>query len=112
MLDSRRRPPLDSSQQVHSGTSGGAVLDADTGQLLGLVTSNARFGSRTFPQINFSIPMDRLQHLFKPPEDRQRAGARGLLSLKPSLDSGSLLAAIEDVHDPEECRWAVTDGRG
>ena len=71
-------------------------MDADTGQLLGLVTSNAKFGSRTFPRINFSIPIDQLRQLFQPPT------TSGL-----SLDSKSLIAAIEDAHDSEECRWAL-----
>ena len=48
---------LISTAAVHGGASGGALLCPVTGQLLGLVTSNARHvrGS-TLPRLNFCIP--------------------------------------------------------
>lgn len=46
---------------VHSGASGGAVLDAQ-GHLVGLVTSNARHASgTTLPNLNFCIALDELR---------------------------------------------------
>eukprot|EP00887_Chlorella_sp_A99_P003605 scaffold7.g3605.t1 len=43
---------------VHSGASGGAVLDPATGQLLGLVTSNSRHAASggVLPHLNYAIP--------------------------------------------------------
>ncbi|GAB4814878.1 hypothetical protein N2152v2_001924 [Parachlorella kessleri] len=47
---------------VHSGASGGAVLDPRSGRLLGLVTSNAKQSSgMVYPHLNFSIPTSLLR---------------------------------------------------
>jgi len=65
---------------VHSGCSGGAVVDAD-GRLVGLVTGNAqRANGVTIPQLNFSLPVEVLQPLLEFASrykcgDHQRAGA-------------------------------------
>ncbi|KAL4425274.1 hypothetical protein ABPG75_009290 [Micractinium tetrahymenae] len=78
---------------VHSGASGGAVLDAVTGELLGLVTSNAKHSSRRssasdslgglpqgrhtiLPHINFSIPAAQLQPVLAAGGMRDAAAAR------------------------------------
>ncbi|XP_033642735.1 peroxisomal leader peptide-processing protease-like [Asterias rubens] len=49
---------LQSTCAVHSGTSGGPLFCGRTGQLLGIVTSNARDmdSGASFPHINFIIP--------------------------------------------------------
>ena len=66
---------LATTAAVHSGASGGAVVDAATGRLLGLVTSNAKHSSNrgsasgargggaavtVLPHLNFSIPAAQL----------------------------------------------------
>ena len=69
---------LQSSANVHRGNSGGMILNAH-GQLLGIVTSNAKqritvgdgdgdgdgdgFAAAIIPTLNFSIPIQRLQPL-------------------------------------------------
>lgn len=75
---SRAPAMLLTTAAVHSGASGGAVLDAASGALLGLVTSNAKHSSRAssasdwlggavhgqhtiLPHINFSIPAAQLR---------------------------------------------------
>ncbi|XP_038045733.1 peroxisomal leader peptide-processing protease-like [Patiria miniata] len=49
---------LQSTCAVHAGASGGAIFCNGTGQLLGIVTSNARDmdTGASFPHINFSVP--------------------------------------------------------
>ncbi|XP_022094911.1 peroxisomal leader peptide-processing protease-like [Acanthaster planci] len=49
---------LQSTCAVHAGASGGALFCHRTGQLLGIVTSNARDmdSGASFPHVNFSIP--------------------------------------------------------
>ncbi len=70
--ESSKPTMLITTAAVHSGSSGGAVVDAATGRLLGLVTSNARHqrieadaaGSRrpvTLPRLNFSIASEELR---------------------------------------------------
>lgn len=56
---------LQSTAAVHCGTSGGAVVSTETGELLGMVTSHVKVAnmSCTFPHVNFSIPADLLHKL-------------------------------------------------
>lgn len=52
---------IQSSVAVHQGNSGGALISADDGRLLGLVTSNARhISGRIIPTLNFSLPVTML----------------------------------------------------
>jgi hypothetical protein len=52
---------LVTSACVHRGASGAAVVDAASGELLGLVTSNARHaGGVTLPHLNFAIAREAL----------------------------------------------------
>lgn len=51
---------------VHSGASGAAVVDQDSGELLGMVTSNARHGAgATLPRLNFCIAGEELRALMR-----------------------------------------------
>ncbi|MBN3284229.1 TYSD1 protease, partial [Polyodon spathula] len=56
---------LQTTCAVHAGASGGAVLRAETGELLGIVCSNTRDTAAgvTYPHLNFSIPVTVLQPL-------------------------------------------------
>ncbi|RXM33800.1 Peroxisomal leader peptide-processing protease [Acipenser ruthenus] len=56
---------LQTTCAVHAGASGGAVLRAGTGELLGIVCSNTRDTAAgvTYPHLNFSIPVTVLQPL-------------------------------------------------
>ncbi len=66
---------------VHSGASGAAVLDSADGRLVGLVTSNARFGDpkpssggagggATLPRFNFAISGEELREVVEFCRDR------------------------------------------
>ncbi|CAH9114191.1 unnamed protein product [Cuscuta epithymum] len=60
---------LETTAAVHSGSSGGAVVNSD-GLMIGLVTSNSRHGGGTIiPCLNFSIPCAALKPIFKFSED-------------------------------------------
>ncbi|XP_067876545.1 peroxisomal leader peptide-processing protease-like [Heterodontus francisci] len=50
---------------VHAGASGGPVIRTSNGELLGIVSSNARNNSAgaTYPHLNFSLPITVLQPL-------------------------------------------------
>lgn len=62
---------LETTAAVHPGASGGAVINSD-GQMIGLVTSNARHGGGTvIPHLNFSIPSAALAPIFKFAKDMQ-----------------------------------------
>lgn len=64
---------LVTSASVRSGCSGGPLLDAASGQLLGMVTSNARHAvGVTYPRLNFAIPVS----LLRPTIDALRADGR------------------------------------
>ncbi|XP_077468825.1 peroxisomal leader peptide-processing protease [Stigmatopora argus] len=54
---------LQTTCAVQAGTSGGAVLRASTGELLGMVSSNAKDQSTeaTYPHLNFCVPMSILR---------------------------------------------------
>ncbi|XP_041921983.1 peroxisomal leader peptide-processing protease [Alosa sapidissima] len=58
---------LQTTCAVQAGASGGAVVRADTGELLGLVSSNTRdfTAEVTYPHLNFSIPVTVLEPLLK-----------------------------------------------
>ncbi|PSC76730.1 glyoxysomal processing glyoxysomal [Micractinium conductrix] len=87
---------------VHSGASGGAVVDADTGGWLGLVTSNAKHSgakhatqqrATVLPHLNFSIPADQLlpvvaaaQAAAAAPPGEQPAAAAAALAVWQALD--------------------------
>lgn len=56
---------LQTTAAVHPGASGGAIINSK-GQMVGLVTSNARHGGGTIiPYLNFSIPCAALEPVFK-----------------------------------------------
>nr|XP_006812293.1 PREDICTED: peroxisomal leader peptide-processing protease-like [Saccoglossus kowalevskii] len=57
---------LQSTCAVHSGASGGPLLSAKTGELIGIVASNSKdtVSGASFPHINFSIPMAMVQETF------------------------------------------------
>ncbi|XP_033108892.1 peroxisomal leader peptide-processing protease-like isoform X2 [Anneissia japonica] len=50
---------VQSTCAVHSGASGGALLCAETGHLIGIIASNSRDidTNASFPHVNFSIPV-------------------------------------------------------
>ncbi|XP_066535515.1 peroxisomal leader peptide-processing protease [Hoplias malabaricus] len=58
---------LQTTCAVQCGASGGAVVRASTGELLGIVSSNTRdFAANvTYPHLNFSIPMSVLEPVLK-----------------------------------------------
>ncbi|XP_048865201.1 peroxisomal leader peptide-processing protease [Brienomyrus brachyistius] len=58
---------LQTTCAVQAGASGGALVQADTGELLGLVCSNTRdfAADVTYPHLNFSIPMSVLAPLLQ-----------------------------------------------
>nr|XP_054756860.1 peroxisomal leader peptide-processing protease-like isoform X3 [Lytechinus pictus] len=55
---------IQSSCAVHAGASGGALLCAKTGNLVGIIASNSRDSESgaSFPHVNFSIPVDCFRH--------------------------------------------------
>ncbi|CAN1259663.1 Glyoxysomal processing protease, glyoxysomal [Linum perenne] len=56
---------LETTAAVHPGGSGGAIVNSE-GQMIALVTSNARHGGRTvIPHLNFSIPCAVLDPIFE-----------------------------------------------
>jgi S1-C subfamily serine protease len=78
---------LVSTAPVVAGSSGGAVLDAASGELLGIITSNARLSGRRpalVPCLSFSVPAD------------------------PWLSS---VFALADILAPEKDRWRSVDAR-
>ncbi|KAK6293778.1 hypothetical protein J4Q44_G00361040 [Coregonus suidteri] len=58
---------LQTTAAVQAGASGGAVVRAGSGELLGLVSSNTRdFTAKvTYPHLNFSVPMTVLEPLLR-----------------------------------------------
>lgn len=58
---------LQTTAAVQAGASGGAVVRAGSGELLGLVSSNTRdFSAKvTYPHLNFSVPMTVLEPLLR-----------------------------------------------
>ncbi|XP_043912553.1 peroxisomal leader peptide-processing protease [Protopterus annectens] len=54
---------LQTTCAVHSGSSGGALISACSGELLGIVSSNTKDNTvgATYPHLNFSIPVTVLQ---------------------------------------------------
>ncbi|XP_056326725.1 peroxisomal leader peptide-processing protease [Danio aesculapii] len=58
---------LQTTCAVQSGASGGAVIRSDTGELLGIVSSNTRdYAAKvTYPHLNFSIPVTLLEPLLR-----------------------------------------------
>ncbi|XP_077352434.1 peroxisomal leader peptide-processing protease [Festucalex cinctus] len=63
-IGQRRRPiMLQTTCAVQAGASGGAVIRASTGELLGIVSSNTRDLSSqvTYPHLNFCVPVSVLQ---------------------------------------------------
>ncbi|KAM6956277.1 peroxisomal leader peptide-processing protease [Aplochiton taeniatus] len=58
---------LQTTCAVQAGSSGGAVVSAHSGELLGLVSSNTRdFAAKvTYPHLNFSVPMSVIQPLLE-----------------------------------------------
>lgn len=69
-----------STAAVHSGASGGALVDS-AGRLVGLVTSNARHvKGRTLPHLNFCISAAELRPVWDwAQQQQQREGGQVLL---------------------------------
>lgn len=67
---------LQTTCAVQAGSSGGAVISAHSGELLGLVSSNTRdFAAKvTYPHLNFSVPMSVIQPLLKRFNQTRNAG--------------------------------------
>jgi hypothetical protein len=78
---------LISTAAVHGGASGGALLCPTTGQLLGLVTSNARHvrGS-TLPRLNFCIPAAQLAPVWTWAQQHEEPGKSPARSPTVSLE--------------------------
>lgn len=67
---------LQSSAAVHRGCSGGALVAAETGELLGMVTTNAKQqDGAVLPHINFILPVSLLSPLFSFLETASEPGA-------------------------------------
>jgi S1-C subfamily serine protease len=99
---------------VHSGASGGAVLDAATGQLLGLVTSNAKHtpsngqggiggagaagsAATVLPHLNFSIPAAQLASIVAAAQaaaEGSRAGGLAAQAMGPAAAENAAAAAL------------------
>jgi S1-C subfamily serine protease len=85
---------LVTSAAVHAGASGGAVLDAASGALLGLVTSNAKrqppgAGAAVafYPHLNFSVPAAQLRPVV---EAALRGGAADWADVEAAHSSASM----------------------
>lgn len=79
-LDVQAPAMLETTAAVHAGGSGGAIVDLN-GNMVALVTSNARHGGETvIPHLNFSIPCAAMEPIFKFSKDVQS------LSLLDDLD--------------------------
>ncbi len=77
---------LETSASVHSGNSGGLLVDKD-GRFLGVVTCNIRHTDHTshgniIPKLNFSIPVSELMPFFQFVKHRDK----GVLSAFDFLD--------------------------
>ncbi|CAE8590065.1 unnamed protein product [Polarella glacialis] len=71
-----RAAVLQSSAAVHRGCSGGALVDACTGELLGMVTTNVKHqDGSVMPHVNFSLPAGLMAPLRSFLEDPFRQGA-------------------------------------
>eukprot|EP00931_Biecheleriopsis_adriatica_P023699 TRINITY_DN14906_c0_g1_i1.p1 TRINITY_DN14906_c0_g1~~TRINITY_DN14906_c0_g1_i1.p1 ORF type:complete len:596 (-),score=88.06 TRINITY_DN14906_c0_g1_i1:12-1799(-) len=71
-----RAAVLQSSAAVHRGCSGGALVDASTGKLLGMVTTNVKQqDGSVMPHVNFSLPISLVAPLQAFLEDPLRQGA-------------------------------------
>ncbi len=101
---------------VHAGASGGAVVNA-AGQLVGLVTSNARHTSGgTLPRLNFCVHVDELRPLWTwaaawapPPAGapaRNFASAGGRTRMGASATE---LAALDRREEAAAALWALRD---
>eukprot|EP00775_Hariotina_reticulata_P010447 gene10447-biopygen9974 len=128
----RQKPSMViSTAAVHAGASGGALVN-DAGELIGLVTSNARHArGTTLPHLNFCISAEELapvwtwaqqQHSFWQQQQQQPAGTisssrtltAGLSSQQQQVTAGIVgEAALQqlrqlDSHDPSgKLLWAL-----
>lgn len=103
---------LQSSAAVHRGCSGGALVDACSGEFLGMVTTNVKQqDGGVMPHVNFSLPASHMAPLHRFLEEPSKQGAieiladewlsyaatakeQGLWRLEPeSLDLPSRMAA-------------------
>jgi S1-C subfamily serine protease len=95
------------SAAVHAGASGGAVIGR-RGQLLGLVTSNARAAgsAHPLPQLNFSVAAPALRRLCAAARDAPPGAA-----LRPGLPGApaELLAACAALDEPDEALTVCSD---
>jgi S1-C subfamily serine protease len=89
-----------STAAVHSGASGGALVDA-AGRLVGLVTSNARHvKGRTLPHLNFCISAAELRPVWdwaqqqQQQQQQQREGGRVLL---PGAEGVTVQDAVQQL---------------
>jgi len=95
----RRAAVVQSSAAVHRGCSGGALVDAASGVLVGLVTTNVRHQDGVvMPHMNFSLPV----HLLAPLEDFLGT-SRGPGALELLVDAWSQSAADEQ----EQTLWRL-----
>ncbi|XP_027353322.1 glyoxysomal processing protease, glyoxysomal [Abrus precatorius] len=103
---------LETTAAVHPGASGGTVINSD-GNMIGLVTSNARHGGgAVIPHLNFSIPSAALAPIFEFSKDMQDLSILRILD-EPNEYLSSIWALtrpsypkIHPMHDPPQ---AVTD---
>ena len=80
---------IQSAVPIHQGNSGGAMISAEDGALVGLVTSNARhISGRIIPTLNFSLPVnmvaEAVSELIREEQRGSRADKRGEGSAEPS----------------------------
>ena len=108
------------SAAVHAGASGGAVLCPHTGELLGLVTSNAALSSPSggaaslpLPALNFSIAAPALEDLCA-----ACAALPAGIALRPGMAAEAAVAglaaacaALDAPNDNISAVWALRPGR-
>jgi len=81
-LKNRRPAILQSTAAVHRGCSGGALVEAAGGALLGLVTTNVKQqDGAVMPHVNFSLPTALLEPLREFLDDPSRPGALDTLAV-------------------------------
>ncbi|XP_077585984.1 peroxisomal leader peptide-processing protease [Stigmatopora nigra] len=90
---------LQTTCAVQAGTSGGPVLRASTGELLGMVSSNARDMSTeaTYPHLNFCVPMSVLRD--------------PLLRFKQSGDVTAAFDVLDGVEEKVRRVWRLQDNQ-
>jgi S1-C subfamily serine protease len=86
-----------STAAVHSGASGGALVDA-AGRLVGLVTSNARHvKGRTLPHLNFCISAAELRPVWDWAQQQQQQQREGGQVLLLGAEGVTVQDAVQDL---------------